>query len=38
MLAPTWILIAAAIVFGLTTDWTYGVAAEAAGLLLQGGI
>ena len=38
MLAPTWILIAAAIVFGLTTNWTYGVAAEAAGLLLQGGI
>ncbi len=38
MLAPTWILIAAAVVFGLTTDWTYGVAAEAAELLLQGGI
>ena len=38
MLAPTWILIAAAVVFGLTTNWTYGVAAEAAELLLQGGI
>ncbi len=38
MLAPTWALAAAAIVFGLTTDWTYGVAREAAELLLAGGI
>ena len=38
MLAPTWILIGAAVVFGLTTKWTYGVAAEAAQLLLAGGI
>lgn len=38
MLAPAWVLIAAAVFFGLTTNWTYGVAAEAAGLLLQGGI
>ncbi len=38
MLAPTWVLIAAAVFFGLTTDWTYGVAAEAAALLLRGGV
>ncbi len=38
MLAPTWALAAAAVFFGLTTDWTYGVAREAAELLLAGGI
>ncbi len=38
MLAPTWALAAAAVVFGLTTDWTWGVAREAAELLLAGGI
>ncbi len=38
MLAPAWVLAAAAVFFGLTTDWTYGVAREAAELLLAGGI
>ncbi len=38
MLAPTWALAGAAIVFGLTTEWTCGVAREAASLLLAGGI
>ena len=38
MLAPAWVLAAAAIFFGLTTNWTYGVAREAAELLLAGGI
>ena len=32
MLAPAWVLAGAAIFFGLTTDWTYGVAREAAEL------
>ncbi len=38
MLAPAWVLAAAAVFFGLTTNWTYGVAREAAELLLAGGI
>ena len=38
MLAPAWVLAVAAIFFGLATDWTYGVAREAAELLLAGGI
>ena len=38
MLAPAWVLAAAAVFFGLTTNWTYGVAREAAELLIAGGI
>ncbi|MDE2851410.1 MAG: monovalent cation/H+ antiporter subunit D family protein [Acidobacteriota bacterium] len=38
MLAPAWVLAVAAVFFGLTTNWTYGVAREAAELLLAGGI
>ncbi len=37
MLIPTWLLIGASIVLGIRTDWTAGLAARAAALLLGAG-
>lgn len=38
LLLPTWALIGATVFFGLTTQWTAGVASQAAKQLLGGGL